>query len=76
MKVANTQGQGVRLRAEPKLDAARVDGLGEGSVCKIIGPDQKNDDGTWRNVAVISGGQNQGETGWILSNWLVAAPKP
>ncbi|HST03887.1 MAG TPA: hypothetical protein VLQ48_04040 [Chloroflexia bacterium] len=76
VKVANTQGQGVRLRAEPKLDAARVDGLGEGVVCKIIGPDQKNEDGTWRNVTVVSGGGTPGETGWILSNWLVAAPKP
>lgn len=72
VKVANTGGQGVRLRAEPRSDAARVDGLSEGTVAKVIGPDQKNADGVWRNVTVVS----NGETGWILSTWLAPAQKP
>ena len=72
VKVANTGGQGVRLRAEPRSDAARVDGLSEGTVAKVIGPDQKNADGVWRNVTIVS----NGETGWILSTWLAPAQKP
>jgi hypothetical protein len=72
VKVANTGGQGVRLRAEPKLDAARVDGLGEGTVCKVIGPDTTNEDGTWRHVEVVG----KAEQGWVLNKWLVPAPKP
>jgi hypothetical protein len=76
VKVANTGGQGVRLRADPRADAAKVDGLVEGTICKIIGPDQKNSDGVWRNVTVVSGGGTPGETGWILSTLLVSAPKP
>ena len=74
VEVANTGGQGVRLRAEPRLDAARVDGLAEGTVCKIIGPDVTNGDGTWRHVEVVG----KAEQGWVLNRWLIpsTAPKP
>lgn len=72
VEVANTGGQGVRLRAEPRVDADRVDGLAEGTVCKIIGPDTTNSDGTWRHVEVV--GKN--EQGWILNKWLIASEKP
>ena len=72
VKVANTGGQGVRLRAEPRLDADRVDGLAEGTICKIIGTDVTNGDGTWRNVEVV----DKNEKGWVLSKWLAPAQKP
>jgi hypothetical protein len=72
VEVANTGGQGVRLRAEPQLDAARVDGLAEGTICKIIGPDVSNGDGTWRNVEVVG----KAEQGWVLNRWLIPAQKP
>lgn len=72
VEVANTGGQGVRLRAEPRADADRVDGLQEGTVCKIIGPDTTNADGTWRHVEVV--GKN--EQGYVLNKWLIASKKP
>jgi Bacterial SH3 domain len=72
VKVANTGGSGVRLRAEAKTDSARVDGLAEGTILKIIGPDEKNNEGTWRHVQVLNGDQQ----GWILSKWLAPAAKP
>lgn len=72
VQVANTGGQGVRLRAEPRLDADRVDGLMEGTVCKVIGADVSNADGTWRNVEVVATGQK----GWVLNRWLIPAQKP
>ncbi len=72
VQVANTGGQGVRLRAEPKLDADRVDGLAEGVVCKVIGTDVTNSDGTWRNVEVV----DRNEKGWVLNQWLAPAEKP
>jgi hypothetical protein len=77
VKVANTGSQGVKLRAEPRTDADRVDGLAEGTVCKIIGPDESNADGTnaggtWRHVEVVG----KAEQGWVLSKWLVPASKP
>ncbi|MEO5951223.1 MAG: SH3 domain-containing protein [Chloroflexia bacterium] len=77
VEVANTGGQGVKLRAEPRSDADRVDGLAEGTICKIIGPDQINADatnagGTWRHVEVIG----KSEQGWVLSKWLVVSKKP
>jgi hypothetical protein len=72
VKVANTGGQGVRLRAEPRADADRVDGLAEGTVCKVIGPDVTNGDGTWKNVEVVG----KAEQGWVLNKWLVSTPKP
>lgn len=72
VQVANTGGQGVRLRAEPRLDADRVDGLAERTICKVIGPNVTNGDGTWRNVEVL----DKNEKGWVLNKWLAPAEKP
>lgn len=72
MEVANTGGQGVRLRAEPRADADRVDGLQEGTVCKVIGADVTNADGTWKHVEVVG----KSEQGWVLNKWLIASKKP
>ncbi|MEO8288918.1 MAG: SH3 domain-containing protein [Chloroflexota bacterium] len=71
-KVANTGGQGVRLRAEPQQDGARVTGLGDGVVVKTVGPDQKAAGVTWKHVATI----DDQYTGWINSNFLVPTTKP
>ncbi len=72
VKAANTGGQGVRLRAEPREDGQRVDGLAEGTTCKIIGTDVTNADGTWRHVEVIG----KSEQGWVNNKWLISTPKP
>jgi Bacterial SH3 domain len=71
-KVANTGGQGVRLRDQPQQSGNRVTGLAEGIVVKTVGPDEKNADGTWKHVATI----DDQYTGWINANFLVATNKP
>jgi hypothetical protein len=72
LKVANTGGIGVRLRADPQQNGARVTGLDDGTVVKMIGPDQTNPDGTWKHVATVDD-QYQG---WINAKYLVATTKP
>jgi hypothetical protein len=71
-KVANTGGQGVRLRAEPKQDGARVTGLADGVVVRTVGPDEKVGDVTWKHVSTI----DDQYTGWINSSFLVPTTKP
>jgi len=71
-KVANTGGQGVRLRAEPKQDGDRVTGLADGVVVKTVGPDEKVGDVTWKHVATI----DDQYTGWVNSAFLVPTSKP
>jgi Bacterial SH3 domain len=71
-KVANTGGQGVKLRADPRQDANRVTGLAEGVVVKTVGPDQKVADVTWKHVATI----DDQYIGWVNSDYLTPNNKP
>lgn len=73
VKVANTDGQGVRLRARPQQSAPRVTSLPEGTILKVIGLDQTNTDATWRNVRTTDGSNDEG---WINTTYLVASPAP
>lgn len=72
-QVANTDGLGVRLRAKPQQAAARVTSLPERTIVQIIGPDQKNTEGTWRNVRTTDGSNDEG---WINSRYLEVTVTP
>jgi hypothetical protein len=71
-KVANTGGQGVRLRAEPTQDGARVTALDDGTIVKTVGPDQKDANVTWKHVATA----DDQYTGWVNSSYLTPTTKP
>src|SRR5205814_2641206 len=71
-KVANTGGQGVRLRAEPTQDGARVTALDDGTVVKMVGPDQKDGTVTWKHVATA----DDQFPGWVNSHSLTPTTMP
>ncbi|MFN8522476.1 MAG: SH3 domain-containing protein [Chloroflexota bacterium] len=68
VKVANTRGMGANLRAAPGERATRVKTANEGTILEIVGPDQRLDGGTWRNVR-----DSAGATGWIIGTLLTPA---
>ena len=72
VKVANTGGIGVRLRAEPKQDGVRVTTLEDGKVVKTVGPDQQDANVTWKHVATV----DDQFTGWVNSTYLTPTTKP
>jgi hypothetical protein len=75
VRVANTGGQGVRLRKEPRQNAEFDVVLVEGEVIQIIGPDtpDANDASiVWRNILRARDGQQ----GYIQRRYLEAAPGP
>jgi hypothetical protein len=74
VKLANTGGQGVRLRAEPRPNARSIVTVGEGAVFMIIGPNVKNEFGTWRYVEL----PNDGRKGYVLDRYLIpwTGPNP
>jgi uncharacterized protein YraI len=65
VRVANTDGQGVSLRAQPSTRAARLALIREGSTLEVIGPDQQAEGRTWRNVR-----QPGGQSGWVAADYL------
>jgi hypothetical protein len=71
VRVANTAGQGVILRREPSVSAARVAARAENTLLRIIGPDQTVDGRVWRQVE-----DSQGNRGWSPAEFLVPAPPP
>ncbi|HEX8599053.1 MAG TPA: SH3 domain-containing protein [Chloroflexia bacterium] len=75
VRIANTGGQGVRLRKEPRQNAEFEVVLREGEVIQIIGPDTPDPNDAnivWRNVLKASDGQQ----GYIQKRYLEAAPGP
>ncbi|HYP20777.1 MAG TPA: hypothetical protein VEY08_11945 [Chloroflexia bacterium] len=77
VQVANTGGQGVRLRKEPRQNAEFEVVAREGTVFQIIGPDTPDpNDPTqaWRNVVL----PNDGRSGYVLKRYLVphSGPNP
>ena len=72
VKLANTGGQGVRLRAEPQPNARNIVTVGEGAVFMIIGPDIKNEFGTWRHVEL----PGDGRSGYVLDRYLIPWNSP
>jgi hypothetical protein len=75
VRVANTGGQGVRLRKEPRQDAPFEVVAKEGTVFQIIGPDTpdaNNPQNVWRNVVL----PNDGRAGYVLKVYLVPHTGP
>jgi hypothetical protein len=72
VKVANTGGAGVRLRAEPSNSADTVVRVGEGATFMVIGPDQENADGKFRHVEL----PNDGRQGWVPAQYLIPSEAP
>jgi hypothetical protein len=70
VRIANTEGQGANLRAEPSASAPRIKTLRDGAELEIVGPDRPADGRTWRNVRDPS----DGASGWVAAEVLVAAP--
>jgi len=66
VKVANTGGIGVNLRAQPSKTAKIVVLLKEGAELKVIGEDTSAEGITWRNVK-----DDNGNVGWVSSEYLV-----
>lgn len=76
VKVANTGGNGVRLRAQPRSNSTFSITVGEGAVFQIVGPDQPDVDNPaniWRNVQLLP---PDGRKGWVLSRFLIPDPGP
>lgn len=65
VRVANTGGQGVNLRAEPGTTSPGLALLREGVALEIVGPDRQVGDRTWRNVR-----QSGGPSGWVAAEFL------
>jgi Bacterial SH3 domain len=68
LRVANTDGAGVALRAEPGLQGRRLAALAEGTVVQLAGPDQEAEGRIWRNVR-----SGAGQVGWVAGDYLVEA---
>jgi hypothetical protein len=71
VRVVNTAGQGIILRAEPSVSAPRVAARVENTVLRVVGPDQSVDGRTWRHVE-----DAQGQRGWAPAEFLAPAPAP
>ena len=80
VRVANSEGQGANLRAEPAPGAARIKTIREGTELDVIGPNRDGEGRTWRNVRDPA----DGASGWIVDELLTplaprvtgAAPTP
>jgi hypothetical protein len=69
VRVANTDGSGLRLRAQPSLTAAITARLAEGTVLDVVGEDKQVNGVTWKNV---KGGPGN-HTGWVSAQYVVSA---
>ena len=66
VKVANTRGAGVNLRATPGERAPRMKTIPEGTSLVVVGPDQAVDGVAWRNVRDASGA-----VGWVAASFTI-----
>jgi hypothetical protein len=71
VRVVNTAGQGIILRAEPSVSAQRVAARADNTVLRVVGPDQAVDGRTWRHLE-----DAQGQRGWAPAEFLAPAPAP
>jgi hypothetical protein len=65
LRVANTDGQGARLRAEPSRAADSIAVLPDGALVQALGPVLAGDEQVWRRVRTEDGAE-----GWIASDLL------
>jgi hypothetical protein len=68
--VANTEGQGANIRAEPSPNAARVKSVRDGTELETLGSDREVEGRAWRNVRDPA----DGATGWIATELLEGVP--
>lgn len=66
--VANTDGQGARLRAEPSRESHSIMVLPDGTLVQPLGPVQGADEQDWRRVRTEAGTE-----GWIASHLFAPA---
>jgi hypothetical protein len=71
VRVANTDGSRVNVRAEPTTGAPVLEQVTEGTELDIAGPDRDVEGRVWRNVRLADG-----RTGWIVSTFLTVIPPP
>ena len=75
VQVANTGGQGVRLRKEPRQNAEFEVVAKEGTVFQVIGPDTPDPNDpqqAWRHVRL----PNDGREGYVLKRYLAPHTGP
>jgi hypothetical protein len=65
-RVANTDGQGANMRAEPSPTGALVRTIREGAELELIGAEREGGGRRWRNVRDPA----SGASGWIVSDLL------
>jgi hypothetical protein len=65
VRVANTLGAGVNLRAKASEKAQRLKTMPEGTVLEIVGSDETAGGLTWRNVRDATG-----TSGWMAGKFL------
>lgn len=68
LKVANTRGQGVNLRAEASERGARIKALPEGTLLEPVAGPEGAGGGAWQRVREPSGA-----VGWVAANFVTAA---
>jgi hypothetical protein len=69
VRVANTGGTGLRLRAQPSLTAAITARLADGTTLDVVGEDKQANGITWKNVKGGAGNN----TGWVSAQYVVPA---
>jgi hypothetical protein len=68
LRVANTDGQGARLRAAPSREADSITVLSDGELVRAVGPVLEGGEQDWRRVRTEDGAE-----GWIAADLLAPA---
>ena len=71
--VANTDGEGVRMRSEPSTSASEIVILPDGTRLVEISPGRNAEGRDWLHVKV-QGGDNDGKEGWVAAEFTSSAP--
>jgi len=65
VKVADADGSGVNMRERPGPTGPVIKTVPDGTVLRVVGPDQQMDGKAWKNVR-----DDAGSTGWIAAELL------
>jgi hypothetical protein len=71
VRVVNTGGQGLTLRREPSVNAARVAARAENTIFRVAGPDETVEGRVWKQVE-----DRQGVRGWAPTEFLEPTSAP
>ena len=69
MKVGDTSGANLRLRASPGLDSITFKIVTDGAVLEVLSGPEKADNYTWWRLK-----DEVGAVGWGAENWLIPLP--